>query len=131
MHRVIRLNSLHYSLWKTIIRPQVVNIAEFPHIRLRENHWNSWEVAMDSSWPIICLARAAAERYISCTATLCFHCQRRRGRGGVKNLGNGWSKSIVLENKVVFNFDFRNGAKKLGHLDHPLQSYGKIFFNIF
>ena len=70
MHRVIRLNSLHYSLWKTIIRPQVVNIAEFPQIRLRENHWNSWEVAMDSSWPIICLARAAAERYISCTATL-------------------------------------------------------------
>ena len=68
MHRVIRLNSIHYSLWKTIIRPQVVNIAEFPHIRLR-NHWNSWEVAMDSSWPM-CLARAAAERYISCTATL-------------------------------------------------------------
>ena len=49
MRTVIRLNSIHYSLWKTIIRPQVVNIAEFPQIRLRENHWNSWEVAMDSS----------------------------------------------------------------------------------
>ena len=34
------------------------------------------------------------------------------GGGGVKNLSNGWSKSIVLENKVVIiNFDFRNGAK--------------------
>ena len=28
----------------------------------------------------------------------------------IKNPGNGWSKSIVLENKVVPNFDFRNGA---------------------
>ena len=29
------------------------------------------------------------------------------GRGAVvKNLGNGWSKSIVLEDKVVINFDF-------------------------
>ena len=37
---------------------------------------------------------------------------------------NGWSKSIVLENKVVINFDFRSGAKKSGHLDYPLQSYG-------
>ena len=33
------------------------------------------------------------------------------GGRGVKNLGNGWSKSIVLENKVVINFDFRHGAK--------------------
>ena len=41
MRTVIRLNSIHYSLWKTIIRPQVVNIAESPHIRLTENHWNS------------------------------------------------------------------------------------------
>ena len=24
----------------------------------------------------------------------------------IKNLGNGWSKSIVLENKVDINFDF-------------------------
>ena len=39
------------------------------------------------------------------------------GRG--QNLGDGWSKSIVLENKGVLNFDFRNGAKKLGHLDPP------------
>ena len=36
----------------------------------------------------------------------------------------GWSKSIVLENKVAINFDFRSGAKKSGHLDYPLQSYG-------
>ena len=48
-----------------------------------------------------------------------------------KNLGNGWSKSIVLENKVVLNFDFRHGAKKSGHLDHLLQSYGQIYFDIF
>ena len=39
---------------------------------------------------------------------------------------NGWSKSIVLENKVVVNFDFRSGAKKSGHLDYPFQSYGPI-----
>ena len=37
---------------------------------------------------------------------------------------NGWSKSLLLENKVVINFDFRSGAKKSGHLDYPLQSYG-------
>ena len=30
----------------------------------------------------------------------------------------------VLENKVATNFDFRSGAKKSGHLDYPLQSYG-------
>ena len=49
----------------------------------------------------------------------------------VKNLGNGWSKSIFLEDKVVVNFNFRHGAKKSGHLDHPLQSYSQIYFNIF
>ena len=27
-------------------------------------------------------------------------------------LSNGWSKSIVLENRVAINFDFRSGAKK-------------------
>ena len=43
---------------------------------------------------------------------------------------NGWSKSIVLENKVVINFDFRSGAKKSGHLDYPLQSYGPKFVNM-
>ena len=37
---------------------------------------------------------------------------------------NGWSKSLFLENKVVINFDVRSGAKKSGHLDYPLQSYG-------
>ena len=45
------------------------------------------------------------------------------------NLGKSWSKSIALENKVVLNF--RHGAKKSGHLDYPLQSYGQIYFNIF
>ena len=49
----------------------------------------------------------------------------------VKNLGDGWLKSIVVENKVVLNFDFRNGAKRSGHLDHLLQSYGQIYFDIF
>ena len=28
-----------------------------------------------------------------------------------QNLGNGWSKSIVIENEVVINFYFRHGAK--------------------
>ena len=45
-------------------------------------------------------------------------------------LSNGWSKSIVLENKVAINFDFRSGAKKSGHLDYLLQSYGPKFVNI-
>ena len=49
---------------------------------------------------------------------------------GVKNLGNGWSKSIVLENKVAINFDFRSGAKKSGHLDYPLQRYGPKIVNM-
>mgnify|MGYP004289720547 CR=1 FL=1 len=30
---------------------------------------------------------------------------------------NGWSKSLLLENKVVINFDFRHGAKKSGQSD--------------
>ena len=46
-------------------------------------------------------------------------------------LSNGWSKSIVPENKVAINFDFRSGAKKSGHLNYPLQSYGPKFVNIF
>ena len=33
---------------------------------------------------------------------------------------SGWSELIVLE--VVLIFDFRNGAKKWGHLERPLQS---------
>ena len=32
---------------------------------------------------------------------------------------------------MFLNFDFRNGAKKSGRLDHPLQSYGQICLNIF
>ena len=45
--------------------------------------------------------------------------------------GRQRSKSFFLENKVVINFNFRHGAKKSGHLDHLLQSYGQIYFNIF
>ena len=43
---------------------------------------------------------------------------------------NGWSKSIVLENKVVINFDCRRGAKKSGHLDYPFKSYGPKFVSM-
>ena len=32
---------------------------------------------------------------------------------------------------MVSNFDVRHGAIKSGHLDHPLQSYDQIYFNIF
>ena len=32
---------------------------------------------------------------------------------------------------MFLNFEFRHGAKKLGHLDHPLQSYVKINFKYF
>ena len=48
-----------------------------------------------------------------------------------KILGDGWSKSNVLENEVFLNFDVRHGAKKSGHLDHLFQSICQIFFNIF
>ena len=34
--------------------------------------------------------------------------------------GNGWSKSIFLEEMVVLKFDFNHGAKKSGHLDRHL-----------
>ena len=51
---------------------------------------------------------------------------------GVKTLGNGWSKSFFLEDKVVLNFDFKLGAKKTGHLDRPLWTnifqYISIYF---
>ena len=39
-------------------------------------------------------------------------------------------KIIFLENKVAINFDFRSGAKKSGHLDYPLQSYGPKIVNM-
>ena len=45
-------------------------------------------------------------------------------------LSNGWSKSIVPENKVAINFDFRSGAKKSGHLDYPFKSYGPKFVSM-
>ena len=51
------------------------------------------------------------------------------GGGAVQNLGNGCS--IVLKNQVVLNFDSRHGAKISGHLDHLLQSYGKIYISIY
>ena len=57
----------------------------------------------------------------------------RGGRGGgergegVKNLGSGWLKLIVLENKVVINFDFRHGAKKSGLLDHLANIWPNLF----
>ena len=31
---------------------------------------------------------------------------------------------------MAINFDFRSGAKKSGHLDYPLQSYGPKFVNM-
>ena len=56
-----------------------------------------------------------------------------RGGGGSRG-----SKTLVrvVQNlsffrKVFLNFEFRHGAKKLGHLDHPLQSYVKINFKYF
>ena len=39
-------------------------------------------------------------------------------KDSLKNLDNGWSKSIFLENKVAVNFNFRNGAKKSGQSGH-------------
>ena len=35
----------------------------------------------------------------------------------------------MSEKKLLL--DFRHGAQKSGHSDHPLQSYGQIYFNIF
>ena len=43
-----------------------------------------------------------------------------------QNLGKSWSKSFVLENKVVLNFDFRHGANKSGQSGHPFRSYGYL-----
>ena len=43
-----------------------------------------------------------------------------------QNPGNVFSKSFFLENKVVLKFDFRNGSKKSGQLDHTLKSYGYL-----
>ena len=46
-----------------------------------------------------------------------------------QNLGKSWSKSFVLENKVVLNFDFRHGANKSGQLNHLL--HAKLWSNRF
>ena len=51
--------------------------------------------------------------------------REQEGRG-VKNLGKSLSKSVVLENKVLLNFDFRHGAKKSSQSGHPFQSYGYL-----
>merc|ERR1712016_522631 len=48
------------------------------------------------------------------------YCSRKGGR----QRGNGWSKSIFLENKVAINFDFFITFLFSGHLDYPFQSYG-------
>ena len=45
------------------------------------------------------------------------------GGGVVNNLRSGWSKSIVLENEVVLNFDFRHGAKKSGQSGDSFRSF--------
>ena len=45
---------------------------------------------------------------------------------GVANAVMVDQNNFFLEMKVVINFDFWHGAKKSGHLDHPLQSYGQI-----
>ena len=69
----------------------------------------------------ILLATSIGDRVTQCTA-------HERGVANAVKVGQN---HFFLENKVVINFDFRHGAKKSGHLDHPLQSYGQIYFNIF
>ena len=69
----------------------------------------------------ILLATSIGDRVTQCTA-------HERGVANAVKVGQ---KSSFLENKVVVNFEFRHGAKKLGHLDHPLQSYVKINFKYF
>ena len=48
------------------------------------------------------------------------------GWEGSKTLVTVCQNSFFLEKVVVINFVFRNGAKKTGHLDHTLQSYGYL-----
>ena len=43
---------------------------------------------------------------------------------GVANAVMVGQNHFFLENKVFINFNFRHGAKKSGHFDHTLQSYG-------
>ena len=47
-------------------------------------------------------------------------------KNGVANAVTVGQNNFFLENKVVINFDVRHGAKKSGHLDHTLQSYGSL-----
>ena len=47
--------------------------------------------------------------------------QKARPGGGSKTLVTV-GQNHFLENKVVFNVDFRNVAKKSRHLDHTLQN---------
>ena len=55
--------------------------------------------------------------------------------GGMgQNLGNGWSKSIVIENEVVINFYFRHGAKNQVIWTtrcKVMAKYISIYFDIF
>ena len=63
----------------------------------------------------ILLATSIGDRVTQCTA-------HKRGVANAVTVG----QNNFLENKVVINFDIRHGAKKSGHLDHTLQSYGYI-----
>ena len=62
----------------------------------------------------ILLATYIGDRVTQCTA-------HERGVAKVVKFGQN---NFFLENKVFINFDFWHGAKKSGHLDHTLQSYG-------
>merc|ERR1719150_1536847 len=44
------------------------------------------------------------------------YCSRK---GGCQR-GKGWSKSFFLENKVVIDFNFRHGAKKIRSIGPPV-----------
>ena len=49
-----------------------------------------------------------------------------------KNIGEGWSKSIVLENKIAIKFDFRHGAKKSAATPcKVVAKYISIYFDTF
>ena len=64
----------------------------------------------------ILLATSIGDTVTQCTA-------HKRGVANAVTVGQN---NFFLENKVVINFNIRRGAKKLGHLDHTLQSYGSL-----
>ena len=63
---------------------------------------------------MILLATSLGDTVTQCTAY----------ESGVANAVKVGQIHFFFENKVVINFDFRHEAKKSGHLDHTLQSYG-------